>query len=466
MSSIRKLKNGRHQADYQDTFRGIQRTKRTFDTKKEAEEWLAAVKTDATARLLGRQRRSIFGESLAHYLREDSPKKASHRDDVVNARALRWPIWDPKAGRWLRLEETALEDVPAVLAQWVADLREVRDRRYLDNRVYHLRPAGGGEFAWFHQPDPDDTADKAPKPRTPVRDPALLLLLDTPERMHLPAAPDAPGPRPPRPDYFAAPDVRARWRQWHLAQGLLPGRGPFSSGTLRTRQLLVRRILFLAWKHWGTLQHNIAPKVQLEAKSLPREEWLEAYDQLLALVIAAPPGFDAAILAAAWIGWRKSNLLQLEWPRVVFPIHETRADGSRAEVQPGYLWVPRKNVKGQARPIVYPMVPHIEQLFRLLWEARAGWDGHHYVFHRGDGRPFKDFRHLWTAAKRAAGIDPGFRWHGLRHTWTSWALQAGGDSKRVAELGGWTTTQMVEQVYGHIRTEHLRGVAELSKRTH
>ena len=422
MSSIRKLRHGRYQADYQDKFRNIARTKRTFESRKEADDWLDAVRRDATARLLGHQRRRLFGEALAKYLREESPRKASHRDDVGNIRALRWPIWDTDGRRWLRLEDTPLEDVPAVLEKWSADLRDVQQRVYVGNRIYHRRLAG--EWTW--QPNPE--AGDKPQPRAPVRDPALLALLNR-----------------------------------------TPGRGPFSSGTLRARQHLVRRLLFVAWKHWSTsgdiwLEVNIAEKIRLDAKSLPRESWLDNYDQLLALVIAAPIGFDAAILAAAWVGWRRSNLLLLEWPRVVFPVYEVQADSNRTEIQPGYLWTPRKHVKHQKRPVVYPLVPHIEQLFQLLWENRTTWGEHHYVFHRGDGRPYTEIKRLWKSAKRRAGIAAGFRWHDLRHTWVSWLLAGGAHHKQIAELGGWANTQMVDQVYGHLHTEHLRAAAQMSKR--
>ena len=427
MSSIRKQKNGKHQADYQNKFRNIKRTKRTFDTKKEAEAWIEAVGRDATARLLGHKRRRLFGEALAKYLREESPRKASSKTDIGNARTLRWPIWDEDDKRWLRLEETPLEDVPAVLQKWAVDLRQVIRRVYVGNQIYHLRSSGSGEV-WYHQPGPGD--DGRPPVRTKVTDAALI-------RTQIERA---------------------------------PGRGPFSSGTLRARQLLVRRILFMAWKFWGTdgdpwLTQDVSSKIQLDAKPLPREEYLEGYDKLRALLIAAPcVEFALAILGAAWIGWRRSNLLRLEWPNVVFPVFAEKPDGTMEEVQPGYIWTARKNVKRNRRPIVYPMVPHIEQLFRFLWESRAAWRDHHYVFHRGDGRPFLEFRKMWMSTKRRAGIDPGFRWNGLRHTWTSWLLQGGGHSKQVAELGGWADTQMVDRVYGHINTDHLRTTARLSNR--
>lgn len=201
MSSIRKLKNGRYQANYENKFRCIQRTKRTFDTRKEANDWLAAVHQEASARLLGHQKRRVFGEALAKYLREESPKKhKTHDERIEHARMLRWPIWDPETRRWVRIEEAALDETPQVLSKWVADLKLIVRRGYIqptieeNGRRYHRqffkRPKGDGTLAWFEQRNPVE--NERPEPRREVTDPALIAALD-----------------------------RA------------PGRGPFDSGTLR-----------------------------------------------------------------------------------------------------------------------------------------------------------------------------------------------------------------------------------------
>ena len=52
-----------------------------------------------------------------------------------------------------------------------------------------------------------------------------------------------------------------------------------------------------------------------------------------------------------------------------------------------------------------------------------------------------------------AGI-ADFRWHDLRHTWASWHVQSGTPLHALRELGGWSTTQMVQR-YAHLSAEHL-----------
>lgn len=427
---VRKLKSGRWQADYKNKFRRVPRTRRSFDTKKEAEDWLAALQRDATDRLLGHRRRRLFGEALARYLREESPKKLTHVEDLSNAATLRWPFWDPESRRWLRLEESPLDDVPANLGKWSADLRAVRDRRYLGNRLYQRRPRPDGRPAWFEQPSA--AGAERPAHRVEVTDAVLLAKLDA-----------------------------------------KPGRGPFSTTTLRTRQLLVSAVLRCAWRHWSTdadrwLDQDIAGKIQLEPAALGRDEWAD-YDALLALIIAAPVGFDAAILAAAMIGWRRANLLgghkahrpvpPLGWDHVVFPVYqEDPVTGERTEIQHGYFWVDRPHTK-KKKPLAQPMSDLLVQLFALQWERRNG----PHVFHRGDGTPFANFKRMWATTKRRAGVAPTFCWHSLRHTFASLLIQAGADERHVQELGGWGDRRSMER-YTHLRLTHLRDTANLSRR--
>jgi len=430
MSNPRKLPNGRWQADIKDKFRNIPRTRKTFDTKRDAEEWQDAVKRDATGRLLGHKRRRLFGEALAKYLREESPKKLTHVEDLSNAAALRWPFWDLETHRWLRLEESALDDVPADLAKWTVDLRAVRDRRYLGNRLYQLRDRPDGRPTWFEQPS-SNTGDR-PEPRREVTDPALRARLDA-----------------------------------------KPGRGPFATATLRIRQLLVSGVLRCAWRHWSNesdkwLDQDIASKIKLDAAALDRDEWAD-YDTLLALIIAAPVGFDAAILGAGMIGWRRANILgghkkhrplpPLNWDHVMFPVYkEDPVTGQRTEIQPGYYWVDRPHTK-KKKPQAQPMSDLILQLFTLQWEQRVG----PHVFHRGDGTPFTNFKRMWDTTKKRAGVDQRFRWHSLRHTFASLLIQAGADKRHVQELGGWQDPRSMDR-YVHLHLKHLRDTTNISRR--
>jgi site-specific recombinase XerC len=51
------------------------------------------------------------------------------------------------------------------------------------------------------------------------------------------------------------------------------------------------------------------------------------------------------------------------------------------------------------------------------------------------------------------------RWHDLRHTFASWALQDGATLPELKELGGWGSLEMV-LTYAHLAPDHLALAAE------
>ncbi len=401
---IRKLSNGRFQADYQDRFRHIARTRRNFDTRAEAKAWLDAVHKSATDRLLGVERQYTFGQALARYLAGESRQKRTHDDDLSNARALRYPF--PMTRGTVCLEDLPLQEIPGALAAWTADQRAIEARAYVGAELYQRR-----DGRWYHQSA--CMPDGRPPARREVTDIKILRANEAP-----------------------------------------PGRGPVSNATLRIRQLLVARILKLAARFWMEagepwLKQDLAPRIQLARPPRGRERFLSA-EELTALVIAASAPLDAAILAAAWIGFRRANIIGLTWDQVVFPVYTEAADGTREELQAGYLYIPGDRVK-TGRPLAQPLSERVLQVLQMQWAARVG----RYVFHRGDGRPLGDIKKSWAATKRRAGVEATLHFHDLRHTWASEMAAAGVGDRHLQELGGWQEPRMVAR-YSHLRLEHLR----------
>jgi len=62
------------------------------------------------------------------------------------------------------------------------------------------------------------------------------------------------------------------------------------------------------------------------------------------------------------------------------------------------------------------------------------------------------------AVKRAQ-LEP-LRWHDLRHTFASWAVQGGVTLHELMQLGNWKSYAMVLR-YGHLPPDHLSKAAEL-----
>jgi integrase len=78
---------------------------------------------------------------------------------------------------------------------------------------------------------------------------------------------------------------------------------------------------------------------------------------------------------------------------------------------------------------------------------------------RGDGLVFgssawTSFRKGWERAVEDAGLD-NFRFHDLRHTFASWAVQRGATLPEIKDLLGHATLSMVMR-YAHLAPEQLR----------
>jgi integrase len=337
--------------------------------------------------------------------------------------------------QWLRLELVPMDDGPdgiiAALAKWTADMKRVKQRAYIGGEIYHLRPNDKGDLVWYHQPDPAE--GKQPAPRYEVTDAKLLA---------------------------------------RLAKN--KGRGPFAPNTLRVRQVLVSATLGYAWRQLRWLEHDIASLIACEKLGPGREIDL-SYDQVLAILIAAPVGFDEAMLGAAWIGWRRGNVLGmpkrrgrteregLTWARTVFPVwQENPETRERTLLQLGYVQTLRGETKN-GDPLVQPMSERLEQLLRLRWDQRNGA----LVFHRGDGSPWHEYRRIWRStlkrARQFVEIPVSFRWHDFRHIWATELTRAGATTRQLMELGGWRDEKM-PKLYAHLDAKHLLDVVNAPAR--
>jgi integrase len=128
--------------------------------------------------------------------------------------------------------------------------------------------------------------------------------------------------------------------------------------------------------------------------------------ELQAVLGHLPPEVAAVTKFGAWTGWRKSEILGLQWKDV--------------DLLRGLVHLPPGTTKnGQGR--TYPVSAHPE-LARLLQEQRqVTTDLEHaqgriipWVFHRA-GAPIRDMDNAWKRAVRLARV-PGRLFHDLRRT--------------------------------------------------
>ena len=69
-------------------------------------------------------------------------------------------------------------------------------------------------------------------------------------------------------------------------------------------------------------------------------------------------------------------------------------------------------------------------------------------------------RHLHKQMLAAAGVDESVRFHDLRHTFSTLAIQSGVDAKTVAGMLGHYSAAFTLDTYTHVTEQMKRGAAE------
>lgn len=214
-----------------------------------------------------------------------------------------------------------------------------------------------------------------------------------------------------------------------------------TAGTYTRYRTMIQAILNNA-KEEGWLKEVPKLAVRLDKKKKARswityEQWEKLYGEL-------PSHLRAPASFAVYSGLRQANVLGLTWDRV---------DAERRLV-----WVEGEDTKS-GKAIAIPLS---DQALEVLAAQRVKGEHAEYVF-TFRGKPFKKIKSGFQSACVRAGVGAmvtrtesgvcrsfyeGFTWHGLRHTWATWHVQAGTPLGALQELGGWSDLRMVMN-YAH-----------------
>ena len=206
-----------------------------------------------------------------------------------------------------------------------------------------------------------------------------------------------------------------------------------SKSTVNRYLSLVRAILNRAIS-WEWLDK--APKITMFKEPQGRTRFL-TIDEVHRLLKELPEHVQDMVIFTLSCGLRYSNVLKLEW--------------SQVDLKASHVWVAASNSKnGKALSI-----PLNAQALAVPTKQV----GKHptLVFTKGGKRIAGANGKVWRNALKRAGITD-FRWHDLRHTWASWAVQNGVTVFEVQHLGGWSSSRMVER-YAHLSSSHLAAAA-------
>ena len=226
--------------------------------------------------------------------------------------------------------------------------------------------------------------------------------------------------------------TQARRQPYEIPRSKGPVRriAPSPATVNRTLEVL-RAILHKARDEWQWLDR--CPPVPMLAVAAKRVRWITRA-QAEALIETLPCHQRPMVRFALETGLRRSNITHMEW--------------SQVDLERRVAWIhPDQAKAGKAIPV--PLSSAAVIVLRGQQSKHDRW-----VFpYRG--KPVRQVTtKAWREATAKLGLEPGFRFHDLRHTWASWHAQDGTPLHVLQELGGWASAQMVQR-YAHLATEHL-----------
>ena len=161
----------------------------------------------------------------------------------------------------------------------------------------------------------------------------------------------------------------------------------------------------------------------------------------VALVVELPVEIADLVRFLRLTGWRRGEGVGLLWAQVDWD-DDGYQEGDR-EPEPGpnaCVRIGEAQTKGgDAREFPFGEAPELLDLLLARWRARNGLR----VFHR-QGKPIGDFRKVWVAACKKAGLS-GRLVHDLRRTAARDFRKAGVSEGEIMKLCGWKTRDMFDR---------------------
>lgn len=232
----------------------------------------------------------------------------------------------------------------------------------------------------------------------------------------------------------ADPDVLDELRKDGLAEGWAHSTVDRMMRTIRS----VLRKCAIAWRYLES-----PPPVPMYGEDDSEPHWL-THDEFDRLKAQLPRHLQIAAEFAVVSLLRMRSQCNLTWDRI--------------DLKAKRAWVPGVQMKG-GQTFSFPLSTRAVELLR---QARALSPKGDHVF-QYEGEPIRNFHTaaFKKGAKRAK-VDP-LRWHDLRHTGASWAVQNGVTLPELMILGGWKSYKMVLR-YAHFAPSHAAKAAELVTR--
>ena len=241
-----------------------------------------------------------------------------------------------------------------------------------------------------------------------------------------------------------------------LAHGRANRPGPLSARTVRMTHSIVRKALSEAVR-WGYLARNPAD-LATPPRQQPSEMHTWSADELRAFLEAVEGDrYYVAYLLAATTGLRRGELLGLRWRDVDLDEGRVSVTQSLLTINNRMVFSPPKTATSRRSVTLdaFTLAALREHRKAALAERlsfAADWPDHDLVSCAPDGEPVHPRRfsaYYFSQHVKAAGL-PKIRFHDLRHTHATLALQAGVHPKVVSERLGHSSIAVTMDRYSHV----------------
>jgi integrase len=248
------------------------------------------------------------------------------------------------------------------------------------------------------------------------------------------------------------------------------GRGEYLSGGTRAYIYRVLKNIMSRATEWKLIKQNPVEGVSKpkETKAAPQfydsDESLKVIDALY----SEPVGWRLYFLGALFGGFRRGELLALEWPDINFDECTINVDESISLTKNGKAIVSSPKTESSNAEVDMPQWYMKElRLYRMKWlEERMAapdqWEGGEkdYVFHSGLGKPyFYDTpTKRWSKFLKKHGLKHT-KLHALRHTTAVLLLEEDVPLKDIQERLRHSKYQTTADIYSHITKKKRKDTA-------
>lgn len=246
-------------------------------------------------------------------------------------------------------------------------------------------------------------------------------------------------------------------------------KGPLSSSTIIYIYNVLRNI-FKTATDWKIISKNPMDGIKKPKKEKQEVSFysMEEVKKLITALQEEPEVYRLFFLGALLGGFRRGELLALEWTDVDFEENVIHIRKSISLERAGKIF--EKGTKNEEERIVDMPSWYMDELkkYRKKWREEKlvimdRWEGgdREYIFHAGFGKPFYPswITHWWADFLSRHGLRK-IRLHDLRHTSATMLIEAGAPLKAIQERLGHKQYQTTADIYAHVTKKASKGLAE------